>query len=186
MKSRKRLGFLAIVTLLAAGYMVVSPVARATDPSPGDSEEVAQLLSDAKVEAIELEHDAMAMETFTYNKVSWETHATQLSLITEHVNQIGKLLAKLDAARETASTWQQKAIDQIEPLLKQLAANTSAAIEHLKNTKNVHQANEYKSYLKANSKAAENLATLIGDFIEYDETEDKLAALNQKLAIAQN
>ena len=185
MKSRKRLGFIAI-TLLTAGYIGASPAARAAYPPSGDSEEVTQLLLDAKAEAIELEHDAMRMETFTRNPVSWHSHTNQITLIREHVNKTAKLLTKLHEARGTASPWQQKAIDQIHPLLKQLAANTRAAIEHLNNTQNVDLASEYHSYLKANLNAAEKLATLIADFIDYDEAVEKLEGLNQKLAVAEN
>lgn len=185
MKSCKQLGFLAIPTLLAAGYIVVSPAIRAADIPTGHSEEVTDLLSTAETEAIDLKHDAAKMESFTRSKLSWESHSVQIAMIKEHVNKVGELLTKLHAERETAASWQQQAIDRIGPLLKQLAANTTAMISHMnENPGKIHMAS-YRDYAVANSQTAERLAALIGDFVEYGEATEKLEALNEKLVIAE-
>lgn len=185
MKSCKRLGFLAIPTLLALGAIAVSTAIRAADTPATRSEEVTELLSMAETEANDLKHDAAKMESFTRSKLSWESHSAQITVIKEHVNKAGELLTKLHAERGTAAPWQQQAIDQIEPLLKQLAANTTAMINHMnENRSKVHMA-PYRDYAVANSQTAERLAALIGDFVEYGEATEKLDALNEKLEIAE-
>ena len=187
MKSHGRLSFLGILALLVTGYVIVAPAIKAADPaSATHSEEVSQLLSEAKAEAFELRHDAMHMETFTrHRRLSWKSHAAQLTLIKEHVNQTGKLLTKLQNLREAAAPWQQQAIDQIEPLLKQLAANTTAAIEHINATKSEIRPTSYNDYLVANYATSNKLEALIRDFVDYEEAAEKLESLSQKLVIAE-
>lgn len=186
MKGHKQLSFLAILALLVAGYVVASPAARAADTPADHSEEVSGLLSTAETEALELKHDAAQMESFARSSgLTWKSHAQQINMIKQHVNKVGELLTKLSAARETAAPWQQKAIDQIEPLLKQLAANTEATINHLNERKSGVQGSTYRDYALANYHAAEKLAALISDFVDYDEAMENLDTLGQKLVIAE-
>ena len=46
-------------------------------------------------------------------------------MVKGHVNNTGKLLAKLKDAEATGSPWQQTAIKRIEPLLKEMADNAN-------------------------------------------------------------
>ena len=186
MKSNRRRGLLLILALLVLGWVIVSPAIRAADASTPRSEEVSQLLSQAKKEALELEHDALEMETFGRSRVSWMSHARQLDLVKEHINKTGKLLSKLNALRDAAAPWQQKAIDQIEPLLKQLAANTTAAINHIGDNRNDFHEDYYKGYLLANYETADKLAALIRDYVDYEEAMEKLEALNRRLSSVEN
>ena len=186
MNNHGRLSFLGILALLVTGYVIVSPAIKAADTALTHSEEVSQLLSDARKEAFELRHDAMHMETFTrHYRMSWKSHAYQLTLIREHVNQTGKLLTRLQHLREGAAPWQQQAIDQIGPLLKQMAANTTAAIEHINATKSDIRQASYNDYLVANYETSKKLEILIRDFLDYEEAAEKLESLGEKLVIAE-
>jgi hypothetical protein len=177
----RRLLFPSMLALLVAGYLIISPATRALASSVGDSKEISTLLSEAKSEAIELREDAEKMETFTRSKVSWESFATKINEIKDHVNKTGELLAKLNQVRETGSSWQQQAIDHIMPALKELAENTESTIEYLNENRKLVHSKEIEDYCVVNYELAKELTALVGDFIDYGETEARFAELQKKV-----
>jgi len=117
------------------------------------------------------------------SKLSWESYARKVEMIKEHVNNTGKLLTKLHEAEVTGSPWQQTAIRQIDPLLRELAANTEATINHLKENKaNIHFP-QFKDYVKANYELATDLEALIRDFVNYGEAKEQIDRLGKKLEV---
>src|SRR5579871_1568622 len=177
--TRFRLTF--AVALLAAVALMQSFRARAATASIGDSEQLSDLLTQVKWEALELRNDAEKMDSFTRSGNSWMSFATKVNEIREHVNKTGKLIAQLTEARDTGSPWQQQAIDHILPALKELAANTTLTIDHLNNNKNVIHNEALQRYCGVNYELARELVALITDFMDYGETEAKFADLQRKV-----
>jgi hypothetical protein len=68
---------------LVAGFLVAIPIANSANVS--DSEQVSNLLSDAKTLAFQLKEDAVIMESYTLMNVSWENHAAAINQVREHV-----------------------------------------------------------------------------------------------------
>jgi hypothetical protein len=101
------------------------------------------------------------MTSLLHNDVSWESHAAMLSRIKDHVNNTGRIVAKLQEEREEASPWQQQAIDRMVPMLKEIAANTSAAIEHLNQNHERPGTPDYAEYLQQNADTSHELADMI-------------------------
>jgi hypothetical protein len=168
-----------LVTLMLFIIVTLSPAA-----SKPENTEVAQMLLEAKQHAAELATDADELESLTRSNVSWQSHADKLEQIKEHVNAMGQLVPKLVASRDSASPWQQQAIDRMVPLLKELAANTSAAIEHLRQHPERPTSGAYTEYLKENTETAHQLSDMISSFWRYGQTRAKLENLEQKLEIA--
>lgn len=186
MNSKKSTAYLFMLPALVMSYLMISPAANAARTSSEDSKEISKLLSDTKTEAHELELDAVTIETFTRSGLSWETHATKLNEIREHINKTGKLLAKLQDAREEGSAWQQKAIDEIHPLLKELAATTKSAIEHLNDNKDrFKMGTTYQDYLKTNMGLAKDLASLITDYVDYGFHKSEFDRLGEKVVASE-
>lgn len=148
-----------------------------------DSEQVNQLLSDAKTQAFQLREDASTMETYTRSNVTWQSHAAAVSQMKEHINAAGRTLAKLDDARKTASPWQATAIDRIKPLLKEIATNTENVIAYINKNPARLSTNEYRDYIESNSDEASALAGLIADFVNYGNTKNRLERLTDKLEL---
>lgn len=146
-----------------------------------DSKEFSGLLSDVKTEAVQLRHDADELKSFTRSKLSWESQSRKVEEIRQHVNTAGALLSKLENARETASPWQQQAIDRITPLLKELASNVSSTIEHLKEKPGLFHTSPYIEYVAANYDLASNLEELISDYVEYGSSKERAEELRTKL-----
>jgi hypothetical protein len=177
---RKLTTWMATPGLLLAGFLVIPATSNAADAP--DSEQVSKLLSEAKTMAFQLKEDAVTMESFTRMNVSWESHAVAINQIKDHVNALGRQAAKLKDARSSGSPWQQTAIARITPFLDELTGYTSAVIEHINGEKK-HTPGEYKDYLEANADYATDLAAMIGDFVDYGKTKDRLQHLGDKLEI---
>ena len=182
MNSQKRTPYFLILWLLVAGCFSISPAANARDTSSGSSAEVSRLLAEVKTEAIALERDAADLHAWTGAKqVGWESHSGKLNLIREHINKAGQLLPRLNEAREGASPWQHQAIDRIYPLLKELADNTEATINHFnENMARIHFP-AYQDYAKAGANLAKELAALLSDYVEFGELEEEFHRLQENL-----
>jgi len=143
--------------------------------------EVAAQLDAANAEAAELARDADEMTSLLHNDVSWETHAEMLDRIREHVNNMGRIAAKLQEEREEASPWQQQAIDRMVPMLKEIAANTTAAIEHLNQNHERPTTPDYVEYLQQNADTSHELADMISAVNQYGRERSKLERLQDKI-----
>jgi hypothetical protein len=167
---------LLILTLLLVATLL--PAQNAENP------EVAALLQQARDQAAASSRDADELEALTRNNVSWQSHATKLEDMKDHVNAMGRLVSKLVASRDSASPWQQQAVDRMVPLLEELAANTTAAIQHVSQNQERPTSGNYTEYLKENTETAHELSDMISSFVRYGQTRAKLENLEQKLEIA--
>ena len=174
------------VSMMAAAFMVTGILA----PSPAiqaaavpDSEQVSQLLSEAKTMAFQLKEDAETMESYTRSSTTWQSHAIAINQIKERVNGLGRHAAKLKDARNIASPWQKTAIDRISPFLEELANYTEAVIEHVNKHPQLLTTPEYMDYLEANADYAGDLAAMIAEFVDYGKAKQRLQSVTDKLEI---
>jgi hypothetical protein len=171
---------LAAGALIASILLLACPVLLAVE-STEENPQLTQLLSEAREKAAVLSRDSDEMESLTRSDVSWQTHASMLETMKEDVNDMGKIVEKLEASRDSASQWQRQAIDRMVPLLKELASNTTAAINHLNQERTRPTTGEYADYLRQNAKTARELSDMVSSFVQYDQTRAKLEKLEQKL-----
>lgn len=181
MKANRRIaGFLAPALLLAGCLMTPAIiVAEGTRDSP----EISRLLADTKAEAVELRNDSADLDAFTRSDLTWARYADKLEMIKDHINKAGKLLAKLQAAEAEGSPWQQVAIQRIAPLLRELADNTSATINHLNENRARIHFSSFEEYVKDNHELAIDLEILIRDLVKYGETKERFELLGKSLEV---
>jgi hypothetical protein len=172
-------GFASLLLLLFTSIQLPA-ASRGGEENP----EVTRLLAQARDEAAVLSKDADDMESLTRSDVSWQTHATMLESVKEHVNNLARTVEKLNAKRDSASDWQKQAIDRAIPLMKDLASNTTAAINHLNQNQARPTSGSYPEYLKENAETAHELSSMISSFVRYGETREKLDKLEQHLEVA--
>lgn len=148
-----------------------------------DSAEISSLLSEAQHHAALLDDDADQLVSYTRSKLHWESHAQQLESMKTHVNNLGNVTAQLNNLRSEGSPWQQQAIDQINPLLQEMANHLTATINHLnENQSRVHMP-AYQDYAHGNYELASRISQMIKDFVEYDQAMAKSQSLEQKLEL---
>jgi hypothetical protein len=148
-----------------------------------ESDQLAQLLGEARTEAGELAKDADETESLIRSDVSWQTHAVMLDSVKEHVNKMARIIDKLTAARSSGSELQEQAVDRILPLLKELATNTTNAINYLNQNKTRPLGDPYAQYLRDNAVTAHQLASTVSSLFEYEKTMNKMGELKNKLAL---
>ena len=166
------------VLMLVLGMGAVRMVAQTAD-----SEEINRLLSDVKSQAVQLENDADTLQSYTNSKISWETHASRLNAMKEHVNSMGKINQQLHDQRAEASPWQQEAIDRITPLLRDMASELTATINHLNDHQTQVQMQPYRDYAHSNYDLASRTARMISDFVEYSQSKSRSEELEHKLEL---
>lgn len=169
-----------LVVVLFGSTTLVPTTLWSVERKPPNTQVAAQLDA-ANAEAAELARDADEMTSLLHNDVSWETHAEMLDRIKEHVNNMGRIAAKLQEEREEASPWQQQAIDRMVPMLKEIAANTTAAIEHLNQNHERPTTPDYVEYLQQNADTSHELADMISAVNQYGRERSKLERLQDKI-----
>ena len=158
---------------------------RALPAQAQDSDAVSKLLVQAKSEAVLAEQDADLLHSYTMSKLSWQSHADKLTEIADHINALGKLNKDLAEKRALGSAWQQKAVDQIDPLLKQMANQLTATINHIKVNPTQVNRPAYREYTQANYELARKTAGMIRDFVDYDEAQSRAQSLEAKLELSE-
>ena len=143
--------------------------------------EASSLLEEIQSRANQLARDADTLESYSRTRVNWRSHAGQLTLAKEHVNEIGKRITRLQEIKEVAAPWQRQAIDSILPVAVNLAARTEVAIEHLNENRNYLWAPVYIDHLEAISDHADQMKALVDLHLELAGTRDKLEQLRSKL-----
>jgi hypothetical protein len=180
MRTRNSIACTGTMALLFAGFLVPPTFARVGDAQ--DPQQVSKLLAETKTMAFQLKEDAVTMETFTRMNVSLQSQAVAINEIKDHVNALARQVAILEEAKVNAAPWQKTAIDRIMPFIDELGGYTTAAIEHI-NGDRKHTLAEYQDYLVANADYATDLATMIGEFVDYGNTRQRLDRLAAKLEV---
>lgn len=138
---------------------------------------VSSLFQDAKTTADQLKRDVIEMESYARSRLSWTSHAVEITKIKGHINKAGQIAAQLERSRNSAQPWHETAIDRITPVLNELASNTSAMIERINQQRSMTDP-AYNAFLKANEDLATELSELISDTVDYDRTKNSLQKLD--------
>ena len=170
-----------LVVALFGSTTLLPPTLWSVTRNPPPNAEVAAQLDAANAEAAELARNADEMTSLLHNDVSWQSHAEMLSQIKDHVNNMGRITAKLLEERDAASPWQQQAIDRMVPMLKEIATNTTAAIEHLNQNHERPTTPDYVEYLQQNADTSHELADMISAVDQYGRERTKLERLQDKI-----
>jgi hypothetical protein len=180
MKRLYTIKYTALACLMAFG---ISTALKAADAP--ESESVTKMLADAKRQAFGISLDAATLDSYMRQpKLSWTTHASEIDRMKNDINEEAKTVGKLNDARLGAAPWQTAAIDRIIPLMKEIATNTTNAIEFLnKNQAKPLTTGDYKDYIEANADTCKELASLIADFVDYGNNKNRAESLRQKLEL---
>jgi len=171
----------SFVASFALLLLFASPVVKAQS---ADSEEISRLLTEAQHYAALATDDAATLESYTRGTSTWVSHSARLAEMADHVNALGKVNKQLNDLSSQGSPWQQKAISQIDSLLRDTAAQLTATINHLKNNQSKIHLQPYRDYVASTYERAEKTAQMIRDFVEYDKATSKAEALEQKLELS--
>jgi hypothetical protein len=146
-----------------------------------NSQELATLLEQAGDEARELAIDAEDLQTLIVSDQNWLTHALKLAKIKGHVDDMALIVDKLTKAHRSGSELQEQAVERILPLVKELQANTTAAMNYLNQNKDRPVSDAYKQYLEKNAETARQLSDMISALDDYEKSMTEINRIRSKL-----
>jgi len=168
-----------MIVSLVAGIVGLSPTLQAAN-----EESVSKLLAQAKTQSYAISVDATTLEAYTRQPtLDWSTHATEINRMRADINAAGQTVTALNDAKAQAAAWQATAIDRIIPYLREIATNTTAAIEFLNKNQMRLKSAEYKDYIEANSDTSQELASLIAHFVDYGNHKSRYDSLRNTLEL---
>lgn len=171
----------AMAIALLGALSLGAPAAKAQEPAKQDSTQVTKLLKEARTQAVRLQLEADKLDSHKNSDLSREWHARQLNVTKDYVNDLGKTLDKLESRKAEASAWQQKAMQEMRPVLQQVAERTTQAISHLNDNPRQLRHPDYHEMLSDKSALSVQLADLLDDHVKYGETKADLAELEAKV-----
>jgi hypothetical protein len=146
-----------------------------------DNPQLTQLLADAEDEALELANDADDTQGLIRSDENWVNHALMLAKVKGHVDNLALIIGKLSDMEKSGSDLQKQAIDQMLPLVKELSANTTAAINYLNQNKSRPASPTYTQYLKKNAETARQLSSMISSLVDYEKSMTEIERLRSNL-----
>jgi len=138
------------------------------DSVTGNKLQITKQLAELKQTAADLRHQADLLDSMTPNRhLSWQSHADRLETLKDHVNEMGKSLAELEAQKAMATQEQALGIEHVRLHLVPVAHNLTKAIELVnENRSNVHRG-EYGDTVSDIYAHAETLHTKLDTIIDY-------------------
>jgi hypothetical protein len=173
--SRASIFLVCMTPLIVQAHVLVSS-------TRGESHELTQLLEDASDEAHQLAIDAEDTQLLITTDGNWITHALALGKIKGHVDNMSLIIDKLSNAQKSGSELQEEAVQRIIPLVKELSANTQAAINYLNQNRDRPVSETYTQYLKRNADTARQLASVVQALFDYEKSMSEIQKLRSKLA----
>ena len=183
MRIARTQNILRLMGVLVVPLLFQLPVAAYT--ARPENQQLTQLLSDANDEARELAEDAEETQTLILNDTNWVTHALMLAKVKGHVDNMALIVEKLRKMQKSGSELQEQAVEQMLPLVKELSANTTAAINYLNQNKARPVSDSYRQYLDKNAETARQLSSIITSLLEYQRSMEEIEKLRGKLVVSE-
>jgi agmatine/peptidylarginine deiminase len=146
-----------------------------------DSQELTTLLEQASEEARELAIDAEDMQILIVSDQNWLTHTLKLAKIKGHVDNMALIVDKLTTTHTSGSELQEEAVERILPMVKELQANTTVAMNYLNQNKDRPVSDAYKQYLEKNAETARQLSDIVSALDDYEKSMTEINRMRSKL-----
>ena len=171
-------------TDVAASNGLIHVIDRVIVPPMGEISQVSKIddmLAQFESKAIETRRDAAMLESKRRTKqLSWQTHADKLSVMKQHINEMGKMLSELEAMKPKATLFQEKAIEAARPHLEDLAQRVQKAITWVNEDRNSISKTEYRDNLHGIWVSSDALYKDVDTVIDYHEARMRLHELAEE------
>jgi uncharacterized surface protein with fasciclin (FAS1) repeats len=163
---------------------LIHVIDRVIVPPMGELSQVSKIddmLAAFESKAIETRRDAATLESKRRNfRLSWESHSSKLSVMKEHINEMGKMLAELEGMKPKATLFQEKAIEAARPHLEDMARRVASAINWLKEDRRSIAKAEYRDNLHGIWVSSDALYRDVDTVIDYHEARMRLNELAEE------
>ena len=132
-------------------------------------------LTDFKSTVFEMRREADRLNSFVPgSRISWETHIRSLNALSEHVNDLGRTLARLEELRPDSGETQQMAIENARPHLVAAAQNLTQAIEMVNENRRSIIRTDYVEAVRNIYEHADSLYQKVDTILDYEATRTRL------------
>lgn len=114
-------------------------------------------------------------------ELSWQGQSVRLEQLKDSVNQVADQVAHLNLWQNMETRQEQKAVRESQPLLKDMATQTSAAIRFLNENAHGLFEPEYRDHLKKIANDAEQMHRLFQESTKLHSLNIEAAQLRHKL-----
>jgi hypothetical protein len=182
----RKMSYVALSALMVSGSVAFAKTSGVSPPAIGSrltepATEASQLLKEIQLISHDLNRDAATLESYTWNKMNWRSHASQLTQAKEHINAIGDRLERLQAIRHSVTPWQQQAIDSIQRPAMEVAVRTESAIRHLNESRDQLLASSYADHLTTIADQSNKLKQSVNVHLDLARTEEKANELREQI-----
>jgi hypothetical protein len=143
---------------------------------------LSKLLADARTHSSQLTLD---WKSYT-RQPNQAADATEIARMKEDVNATEKTITELNDSRGQASPSLVAAIEQIVPVLEEIADNTTESIEFLSSNQVRMTSKEYRQYVEDSSDTSSRLSDLISQLVDYANHKTKFDEAKRSLELAAN
>jgi hypothetical protein len=168
--------------LLVAGIAGMSPSLKAAKGAD-TLNPVLRLLSEAQTNSSQISVDWKSC--VRQPNSNWTRDAGEIARMKDDINAAAKTILSLNDFRNQASPSQAATIDQIVPVMEELADHATDAIEYLSGNQTRLTDKEYRKYLEANSDTSSRLAGLITQLVEFGNGRDKFENAKRMLELTE-
>ena len=169
---------------IAASNGIIHVIDGVILPKIGEVSQVSKIddmLAAFESKAIETRRDAAMLESKRRNRqLSWQTHADKLSVMKEHINEMGKMLAELEGMKPKATLFQEKAIEAARPPLEDMARRVGNALNWLNEDRRSIAKAEYRDNLHGIWVSSDALYRDVDTVIDYHEARMRLHELMEE------
>lgn len=117
--------------LSVAALALAIPARSAFAASPPDSKTIPKLFDQVKQHAAEANYDAEVLDTYPHLNLDRRSYAQTLTEIRKHANDLFQDYYALQRVRDKGTPAQRAAIDQLEPMLRDMATDLTNIIQSL-------------------------------------------------------
>jgi wobble nucleotide-excising tRNase len=149
-----------------------------------DSEAITKLMLQVKAHATQADEDAATLESYTRGRMHFQSHATQITRIKEHVNDLIRDSNEMSSIRHLGSPWQQEMIDHVNELLPQISSHLTAMIVHLKENQSRTMLPPFRDYVLQNQRLINKAHEMINDYMDYGAAKSRAEALEKELQLS--
>jgi len=122
--------------------------------------------------------DKLDVSTRVGSRLTYATHAAELTATKAAINAIGSDFRKLQELRPSALPWQQLLMDRMEPVLIGLASHTTDAIERLNEVRGTVASQEYRDAVGNIYAFAGHARKLIAVNLDYAQSRERLNTID--------
>jgi hypothetical protein len=189
MTVNRNLSWTAVFTfsgVLLTGMLAPLPARADVANEVSGHPEVANQLAQFRQNAYELRDRADKLDALTPSRlVDWRSHAHNLDILKEQVNQLGQTLANLEELKPQANEGQRLAIENARPHLVGVANHVTEAIDLLAENRSSIHWQPYSETVDNIYSHATSLHETVDTILDYEQARKRLVDLDLSTSAAE-